>query len=108
MPPAEETYRFIRREAPAFAQRLRAAASSSYNEAELRTHVAQEIQLLADQLGVPLHLCEEFIAQVAQNMLALGKMPAVGFSGNLPEGKECNERVLRELRQKVKSQMRHY
>jgi hypothetical protein len=45
---AEETYRFIRREAPSFADNLRTAARDSHNETELRTQVAHHSQGLAE------------------------------------------------------------
>jgi len=57
---AEENYRLIHRQAPSFAEHLRAAAAASHNEAELRTQVAHQVQQLADQLGVRLHLREEY------------------------------------------------
>jgi hypothetical protein len=60
MPATEELYRFIHREAPGFAENVRAAAATSHNEAELRTRVAHHIQQLADQLGVRLDLREEY------------------------------------------------
>jgi hypothetical protein len=56
---AEDTYRFIHREAPSFADSLRAPAEISHNEAELRTQVAHHIRVLADRLGVNLHPREE-------------------------------------------------
>jgi len=60
MPATEDKYRFIRREALSFAERLQAAAKASHNEAELRTQVAHHVQQLADRLGVRLHLREEY------------------------------------------------
>jgi len=48
------------------------------------------------------------VAQVAQNLLQRGATPAVGFSGNLEGGREYNERVLGEVRERFKGRMRHY
>jgi uncharacterized phosphosugar-binding protein len=53
-------------------------------------------------------ILQAIVAQVAQNLLDRGALPAVGISGNLPEGKEYNEKVLGPMRKRIQSQMRHY
>ncbi len=47
------------------------------------------------------------VAQAAKNLLDRGELPVVGFSGNLEEGREYNEKVLGEIRKKLRSRMKH-
>jgi len=47
------------------------------------------------------------VAQVAQNLLDRGAMPMVALSGNLPEAREYNEKVLGAVKEKFRDHMRH-
>lgn len=51
-------------------------------------------------------IINEIVAQAAKLVLEKGHSPLVGFSGNLPEGREYNERIS-DQREKIYKQMRH-
>ncbi len=52
-------------------------------------------------------ILQAIVTQVAQNLLDRGCTPAVAISGNLPEGKEHNDRVLGEAMRRLGPLMRH-